>query len=54
MSRILTLIKIEEKDAIKITLEIKKELVEQGNTNLNQAELESVLFRKMQDHAYKE
>ena len=29
MSRILTLIKIRERDAIKITLDIKKELVEQ-------------------------
>lgn len=40
MSRILTLIKIRERDAIKITLDIKKELVEQLRVLITQAELE--------------
>jgi len=40
MSRILTLLKVNEKDAIKITLDIKKELVEQGLTSVSQQELE--------------
>jgi len=35
MSRILTLIKIDEKDAIEITLDIKKELVEQSRIELS-------------------
>lgn len=30
MSRILTLIKVAEKDAVKVTLDIKKHFVEQG------------------------
>lgn len=34
MSRILTLIKIKEKDAVKITLDIKRELVEQARNEL--------------------
>ena len=35
MSRVLTLVKVEEKDAVKITLEIKKELVEQSKLEIN-------------------
>jgi 2-phosphoglycerate kinase len=52
LSRILTLIKVNEKDAIKVTLDIKKELVEQARTELTQTELEAVLFRKMGDSLY--
>lgn len=47
MSRILTLVKIAEKDAVKITLDIKKELVEENKTSITQTELESVLFDKI-------
>lgn len=49
MSRILTLIKIRERDAIKITLDIKKELVEQLRIEVTQQELEEVLFRKIEE-----
>ncbi len=52
LSRILTLIKVNEKDAIKVTLDIKKELVENARTELTQTELEEVLFRKMGDWLY--
>ena len=44
MSRILTLIKVKEKDAVKITLDIKKHFVEDNKVEVTQAELEQVLF----------
>lgn len=44
MSRILTLIKVNDKDAIKITLDIKKFFVENNKTEVTQQELETVLF----------
>jgi 2-phosphoglycerate kinase len=44
MSRILTLIKVNEKDAVKITLDIKKHFVEANITDVTQEELERVLF----------
>ncbi len=40
MSRILTLIKVNDKDAIKITLDIKKHFVETNKTEVTQQELE--------------
>lgn len=40
MSRILTLIKVNDKDAIKITLDIKKFFVENNKTEVTQQELE--------------
>ena len=52
MSRILTLIKIKEKDAVKITLDIKRELVEQARNELTQWELEEVLFKKIHEYNY--
>ena len=54
MSRILTLIKINEKDAIKITLDIKKHFVESHETDITQAELEHVLFLKLNEFNYGE
>lgn len=54
MSRILTLIKVNEKDAVKITLDIKKHFVEENKTEVTQAELEQVLFMKLAQHAYSE
>ena len=54
MSRILTLIKINEKDAIKITLDIKKHFVESHETDIKQAELEHVLFQKLTEFNYGE
>ena len=47
MSRILTLIKVDDKEAIKITLDIKKYFVENNKTEVTQEELEQVLFEKL-------
>ena len=44
LSRILTLIKVNEKDAIKITLDIKKYFVEHNKVEVTQQELEQILF----------
>jgi hypothetical protein len=38
---------VKEKDAVKITLEIKKHFVEENKTEVTQAELERVLFLKL-------
>jgi 2-phosphoglycerate kinase len=54
MSRILTLIKVNEKDAVKITLDIKKHFVEANITDVTQQELERVLFLKLSEHSYSE
>ena len=54
MSRILTLIKVDEKDAVKITLEIKKDLVDGGVKEITQSELETILFRKLLEFGYKD
>jgi 2-phosphoglycerate kinase len=54
MSRILTLIKVDEKDAVKITLEIKKDLVDGGVKEITQSELETILFRKLKEFGYKD
>ena len=54
MSRILTLIKVNEKDAVKITLDIKKHFVEENKTEVTQSELERVLFLKLSQHTYSE
>ena len=54
MSRILTLIKVNEKDAIKITLDIKKHFVEAHQSEVTQAELEHVLFLKLTEFDYGE
>ena len=40
MSRVLTLIKVNDKDAIKITLDIKKHFVENQKSEVTQEELE--------------
>ena len=47
MSRILMLIRIPEKDAVKITLEIKEDLVKQNKIEVTQEELEQLLFGKI-------
>lgn len=54
MSRILTLIKVDEKDAVKITIEIKKDLVDGGVKEITQSELETILFRKLLEFGYKD
>jgi len=46
-SRVLTFVKVRQKDSIKITLILKKLLVETHKLELPQAELESYLFRIM-------
>ena len=54
MSRILTLIKVNDKDSIKITLDIKKHFVENNKTEVTQEELEQVLFLKLAEFEYGE
>ncbi len=43
-SRILTLIRIKEKDSVKVTLAVKKKLVEKDILEIQQSELEQHLF----------
>ena len=52
MSRILTLIRVNEKDAVKITLDIKKHFVEMNKEEVSQMELEQVLFEKLNEFKY--
>ena len=40
ISRVLTLIKVKEKDAIRMTLDVKKRLVEENKLEISQGELE--------------
>jgi 2-phosphoglycerate kinase len=54
MSRILTLIKVAETDAVKVTLEIKKNLVRDEIKEITQADLESILFAKLLQFGYKD
>ena len=54
LSRILTLIKVNDKDAIKITLDIKKFFVENNKTEVTQEELEQILFQKLEEFQYGE
>ena len=54
MSRILTLIKVNDKDSIKITLDIKKHFVENKKTEVSQEELEQILFEKLREFQYGE
>eukprot|EP01022_Parablepharisma_sp_SALTPOND_P001928 TRINITY_DN1079_c0_g1_i1.p3 TRINITY_DN1079_c0_g1~~TRINITY_DN1079_c0_g1_i1.p3 ORF type:complete len:401 (+),score=68.05 TRINITY_DN1079_c0_g1_i1:9908-11110(+) len=52
VSRILTLIKIQQKDAIKITLNLKKYLVDENLLELEQPKLEEYLFKIMTSFGY--
>ncbi len=52
VSRILTLIKIQQKDAIKITLNLKKYLVDENLLGLEQPKLEEYLFKFMTSFGY--
>jgi len=52
VSRILTLIKIQQKDAIKITLNLKKYLVDENLLELEQSKLEEYLFKVMTSFGY--
>jgi 2-phosphoglycerate kinase len=54
MSRILTLIKVNEEHAVKITLEIKKAFVRTNQTEVSQEQLEQILFQKLQQFGYGE
>ena len=44
ISRILTFIKVKAKDSIKMTLQVKKRLVEANQLEISQAQLEKMLF----------
>jgi len=52
VSRILTLIKIQQKDAIKITLNLKKYLVDENKLEIEQPKLEEYLFKIMTSFGY--
>ncbi len=52
VSRILTLIKIQQKDAIKITLNLKKFLVDENLLELQQPKMEEYLFKIMTSFGY--
>ncbi len=52
VSRILTLNKVPPKDSIRIAMDLKKLLVEEGKLEVRQAEMESYLFRIMRVYNY--
>ncbi|CDW77269.1 UNKNOWN [Stylonychia lemnae] len=52
ISRVLTLIKVKEKDSIRMTLEVKKMLIESNRLEISQAELESYLFEVLKKFGY--
>ena len=52
VSRVLTLNKIPPKDSIRIAMDLKKLLVEEGKLEVRQTELESYLFRIMRVYNY--
>ena len=54
ISRVLTLIKVKEKDAIRMTLDVKKRLVEENKLEISQGELEQMLFDVLLDSGYGE
>ncbi len=54
ISRVLTLIKVKEKDSIRLTLDVKKSLVEENKLEISQAELEERLFEILKRSGYDE
>ena len=52
VSRVLTLNKVPPKDSIRIAMDLKKLLVEEGKLEVRQAEMESCLFRIMRVYNY--
>ncbi len=54
ISRVLTLIKVKEKDAVRMTLDVKKSLVEENKLEISQSELERRLFEVLSCSGYGE
>jgi 2-phosphoglycerate kinase len=52
VSRVLNVTKVDQGDAVKIALELKKRLVDKGNLNCTQAEMENQLFQILQTYGY--
>ncbi|GAM21049.1 hypothetical protein SAMD00019534_042240 [Acytostelium subglobosum LB1] len=52
ISRVLNVTKVDAADSVKISLELKKRLVDQGRLTLSQAELESELFSILLTYGY--
>ncbi|KYR02624.1 hypothetical protein DLAC_00072 [Tieghemostelium lacteum] len=52
ISRVLNVTKVDAADSVKISLELKKTLVDQGRLTITQAELENELFKLLQQHGY--
>jgi 2-phosphoglycerate kinase len=52
ISRVLRLIKVKEKDSIRLTLEVKKSLVAENKLEISQAELEERLFLILNKSGY--
>eukprot|EP01133_Synstelium_polycarpum_P013830 gene13830-16307_t len=52
ISRVLNVTKVDAADSVKISLELKKRLVDQGRLSLTQAELEIELFTLLQAYGY--
>ncbi|EGG24670.1 hypothetical protein DFA_02914 [Cavenderia fasciculata] len=52
ISRVLNVTKVDAADSVKISLELKKRLVDQGRLQISQADLESELFTLLQAYGY--
>ncbi|EGC39490.1 hypothetical protein DICPUDRAFT_74916 [Dictyostelium purpureum] len=52
ISRVLNVTKVDAADSVKISLALKKTLVDQGRLTLTQAELENELFKLLQQYGY--
>lgn len=54
VSRMLTVAQVHYKDAIRIALDLKKRLVDEGMLEIQQQDLETLLFEIMRSHGYTE
>ncbi|EFA76300.1 hypothetical protein PPL_10063 [Heterostelium album PN500] len=52
ISRVLNVTQVDAADSVKISLELKKRLVDQGRLTLTQSELENELFTLLQSYGY--
>jgi len=52
VSRVLNVTKVDPSDAVKIALELKKKLIDQGSLNTTQTEMENQLFQILQSYGY--
>eukprot|EP01113_Clastostelium_recurvatum_P033290 TRINITY_DN4384_c0_g1_i4.p1 TRINITY_DN4384_c0_g1~~TRINITY_DN4384_c0_g1_i4.p1 ORF type:complete len:600 (-),score=149.07 TRINITY_DN4384_c0_g1_i4:32-1774(-) len=54
ISRVLNVTKVNSADSVKIALELKKRLVDEGILNVSQGDMENLLFHIMQSYGYGE